>query len=136
LKVKCITDKGGGGYIKEGRVYVVYSMFIAEDGLHYLLSDPEGAKDLPMPHSADMFVIIDHLLPIGWYFYFIDQSLSEKRQDLLRMIWGYKEMIFIPDHYSNLIERDPKALEIFARRKEEIDEYEELISNKRAPNES
>ena len=74
--------------------------------------------DLPVWYKAEQFEVVDNHLPMNWYF-----SFNKKENTA---IWGYKELIVNPKHYENLVERDPQAVEIFERRKEEIDEYEEL----------
>jgi hypothetical protein len=45
----------------------------------------------------------------------------------MRLPWGYPELVLDKgDHYVDLIEREPKALAIFARRREEINaEFQE-----------
>jgi len=131
MKVKCLDDSGGGvEYVKQGEIYIVYAMFVGDGELSYLLSNPKEVRDLPRDHSADMFEVLDSLLPPFWYFNLVGEEQSVERRDSLRIIWGYKEMALDPNHYVDLVEREPEALAIFARRKEEIDEYEELRISK------
>jgi len=120
MKVRCISDKDAGGFVKKGESYTVYAILMSRSGLSFLLSED---YDFPMNHAVELFEILNHSLPLTWYFKFIDKKESEKRKDFLTAIWGYREIVFDKDHYYNLLEREPKEREIFARRKEEIDEY-------------
>jgi hypothetical protein len=42
---------------------------------------------------------------------------------LVNALWGYKEMALKPEHYVQLIEREPDALSIFDLRRKEIDRF-------------
>jgi len=120
MKVKCIQDIDGGGFIEIGSEYTVYAMMIWKNSLSYFLS--EG----PHFYVAEQFEIVDRLLPLVWYF-----SFETEKKDLgLQAIWGYKEMVFDDNHYVDLIEEEKEALDIFALRRQEIDDYEALRASK------
>ncbi|MFC1842697.1 hypothetical protein ACFLYU_03510 [Candidatus Dependentiae bacterium] len=126
MKIKCISDKGCGGFIEKGNIYNVYAILMYKGGLSFLVSEN---SEYPMDHPIELFEILSNYLPPIWYFKFIDSKESKMRKDLLTAIWGYKEIVFDQDHYYNLLERESEPTNIFARRKEEIDEYEELLKN-------
>lgn len=115
MKVRCIFNTGeslsrktieAGSLrtseypISIGREYVVYSMFIWKGCLKYLLV--ESADQSPSWYPAELFEVFDHLLSPIWYFTF------EKDKNPVAM-WGYKEMIYDPKHYIDLIEYEPAA---------------------------
>ena len=135
MKVKCIANTGEDlsektiavGQLKTTeydinieKIYTVYSMHMWKGILSYLLSDE--LNDWPFWYPAELFEVVDPLLPMEWYFSFNRYENKEPRN----AIWGYKEMALDPQHRIDLIERETEALEIFFKRKKEIDEYEEL----------
>lgn len=139
VKVKCIANTGkdlseksieSGEHrgvkfdVDIGKVYVVYSMFIFRGALDYLLS--EESTDVPFWYPAELFEVVDSLLSLEWHFTFIGYGENHESKKSLAAIWGYKEMIFDSKHYIDLTEREPEALDIFFKRKREMDEYEEL----------
>ena len=142
MKVKCIANKGknlsgkvieAGGFrvspfgIDIGNVYIVYSMFLCRGTLQYLLLGE--STDAPFWYHADFFEVVDSLLSLEWHFTFRgydNYDKDDEDQNPLAAIWGYKEMILDLEHYVDLIEREPEALDIFFKRQREMDEYEEL----------
>ena len=138
MKVKCIANTGEGlsekgiqvGYTKDhkfaveiGQEYIVYAMSMGDGFLDYLLL-PNAAKN-PSWFPAEIFEVVDHLLPIIWCFSCKNYT-NYKGQESQVALWGYQELIANPDHYIDLCEYEEKALEIFFRRKEQIDEYQEI----------
>lgn len=102
-----------------GQEYTVYGILVWGGSLRYLIV---VLDDLPGWYPAELLEVVDHLLPLEWYYNFRGYE-----DNSLYAIWGYKEMVFDTDkHYDALIEREPEALEIFFKRKKEIDEYEAL----------
>jgi len=100
-------------------------MHLFKEAIEYLIS--KGPSEKPFWYPAEIFEVVDPLLPIQWYFCFKGYDTEDKtRRDLLSAIWGYEEMALNPNHFVDLIEREPEALEIFFKQKKEIDEYEEL----------
>ncbi|MFC1842696.1 hypothetical protein ACFLYU_03505 [Candidatus Dependentiae bacterium] len=138
MKVKCIANTGGSlsqktidaGYkkdsqlnVKIGSKYTVYSMIMRGDSLDYLIVGE--SLEAPSWYPAELFEVTNHLLPMTWLFTF-DKYKNYKGEDSQIAIWGYKEMISDPEHYIALTEGKQKALEVFIKRKQEIDECEEL----------
>ena len=140
MKVKCIANTGedlpeesikAGKLrttifpIEVGKVYIVYGISSWKGRLEYFLDAPVG---VPGWYPAELFEMVDHLLPIGWYFEgrkstFFSRFSAPKRN----CIWSYKEMVLIPEHLIELLEaEESEATEIFQQRKEEIDEYDNL----------
>lgn len=123
MKVKCIANKLNNSYyadyIEVDKEYVIYGIIIYEDKVHYLISD---SCRTPFWYPAELFVVINNLLPFEWYYNFYGDDFY------LKAIFGYKELIFDDAHSYNILEREQKDLEIFCTRKKEIDEYEDLNS--------
>ena len=137
MQVKCIGNKGKDisdkllntgycsitteFYLKLEKIYVVYGIYTSNDGfIFYLLQDLESGW--PDWYPAELFIVIDHILPLEWSHNFFDYNNSRSA------IFGYKELNF--DHYVGLIEREDKDKEIFLKRKKEIDEFAELMCYK------
>lgn len=100
--------------IKMGDVYMVYGIYMNNQGvLNYLLFDMYGK---PSWYPAELFEVVDSLLPVEWYFRFDPGEEIEAW-------WGYKEMVLDKKHYEDLVEREDQAIRIFLKRKKEIDEY-------------
>jgi hypothetical protein len=116
MKVKrlSITD---GGNIAVGKICNVYAMLLWKGSLKYLLGDG------PYWYSAEQFEIVNPTLPLIWYFTFKEYE-NVKNNCSYTAIWGYKELVYDKNHNQDLMERKPEALEIFLKRKEEIDEFE------------
>jgi len=120
MKVKCIHNIPGDGFLDIGSKYNVYGMSILDGNLNYLiLSDVHFTT--PSWHLAQKFEIINPLLPPIWYFNFFKYGDNE----FPTPIWGYKEMVFNKEHIIDLIEYTSHTKDIFFKRKEEIDEFED-----------
>jgi hypothetical protein len=137
MKVKCIANAGESlsqktidmDYKKDfkfsvdiGTIYNVYGMFMWGGSLDYLLSSNDGK---PSWFPAELFEVIDHLSPIIWFFNF-ERYKNYEGSDTQRAIYGYKELVADGQHYIDLENGEPKALEIFNKRKRQIDEWQEL----------
>ena len=138
MKVKCIFNTGEGlsqktldmGYEKDskfnieiGKEYTVYSMIMWNDSLDYLIMGE--SSDFPTWLPSELFEVVNHLLPMIWYYTF-DKYKNYKGQDSFKAVWGYKEMVSDSEHYISLEEGNREALEIFSKRKRQLDEFEEL----------
>lgn len=137
MKVRCIANTGEGlsqktlelGYssdfkfkIEVGEAYTVYGMFMWKSSIDYLISEKEGGNPILCP--AELFEVVDNLLPIVWYFNF-ERYKNYKGEDSEKATWGYKELVANPEYYADLVEGKQEALDIFTKRKNQIDEYEE-----------
>ncbi|MBY7125769.1 GNAT family acetyltransferase [Bacillus sp. 16GRE42] len=79
-------------------------------------------ENMPSWYPAELCEISDALQPIEWY-------CAEHRNvtdTIIDYIWGYKELALDDTHVLGLIERENKDMELFLKRKAEIDEFEEL----------
>lgn len=123
MKVKCISVKVKSPdleyYIKLDKEYIIYGISIYEDRVNYLICDEFDSPDW---YDAELFRVSNNLLPVEWYYKFYGDDFY------LRAIFGYKELIFDSNHYDNTLECEKKDLDIFYKRKKEIDEYEDLNS--------
>jgi len=137
MKVRCIANTGEGlseksieaGYSKNdkfnidiGIEYTVYGMVMWKGSLDYLLS---AKSNQPVMCPAELFKVVNTLLPPVWFFTFRRYE-SDKSKGAYIAIWGYKEMISNSEHHADLLLGKPEALEIFKKRKKQIDEYEHL----------
>lgn len=101
--------------LKIGNEYTVYAISLYKGALHYMI------EDLPSWYPAEFFQVTDRLIYNEWYFEFYGDVNG------LNALWGYKELLDLT-HYEALLEIEPEAQEIFAKRKQEMDEYEALSS--------
>lgn len=105
------------------QIYTVYGIYISNKGpVLYLIQDIYD--NWPDWYPADLFITTDHLLPLEWYYNFFGYD------NCVSAIWGYKELALNLEHYNGLIEREDKDMEIFFKRKREIDDFAELVSSK------
>lgn len=133
MKVKCITNKGSDlseksleqfGTIETifsvdiDIVYTVYGISIYDGVIRYLI---DVCDYCPYWYPAELFIITDNLLPLEWYFNFFGYP-----EDRMTAVWSYKEMVFEKNHNVNLLEREKEVMDIYVKRKQEIDEWEEL----------
>jgi len=104
--------------LKTGENYVIYGQFVCEGIIQYLVLGTY--ENLPSWYPAELFEMVENATSIEWYFKFKGYS------NIPIAVWGYKELVLDDAHYNSLIEREPKAIEIFLKRKKEIDEMENL----------
>lgn len=134
MKVKCIAEKGYlfGNVGKSNRLedisnfnkslklnkcYIVYGVTEYRNEINYLIYDE---NEMATWHYADLFEIEDNILPYDWrcnYYGYDPTSLS--------FIIGYKELAESLEHYNGLIEFEQKDLDLFWKRKKEIDKMYE-----------
>ena len=133
MRVRCIANSGkdlfrrtallhsnplSGWPIDKGESYEVYGINLWKGNLHYLVVNRyQGIEQRPWLCPAELFEITNSLLPQKWYFSFLGT------ENLNDAIWGYEELVVIPKHLEDLQEREDEALNIFFKRKKEIDEY-------------
>ncbi|MGX7137189.1 hypothetical protein RV15_GL001170 [Enterococcus silesiacus] len=95
-------------------MYTIYAQVLFKNVLHYLIIGTH--EDLPSWYPAELFEVVDHQVYLEWYYnYEINSVVSG--------LWGYKEMVMTDNHYDDLIERTEEAIEVFFKRKKEIDEF-------------
>ena len=107
------------------RIFTVYGISIWKDVLHYLVVEEDGN---PFWFPAELFVVEDTSLPKEMHYKYF--GLQDKRGVIA--FWGYKEMVLDDQHYVDLIEGESKAIEIFLKRKKEIDQM--YLDTKDEPN--
>jgi hypothetical protein len=98
-----------------GREYIVYAILLRQNVIKYLILDTNS----PWPNwsPAFLFRIVDRELPSGWFFHNGDPAIP------VDAIWGYEELVQPgAQHFIDLIEREGDALEVFSRRRAEIEE--------------
>lgn len=135
MKVKCIKNSGDTfseellkqGYNRDSIInleipkeYVVYGISLFNGELDYLILGEN--ENLPSWYPGELFEVSNPLQPLEWYF----ADLKHSKATTLEYIWGYKELALNDTHALGLIERENKDIEIFLKRKAEIDEFEEV----------
>lgn len=131
MKVKCLENTGENlsfrafqaGYqrissfqIRLNAIYIVYGMSLWKGNLHYLIIDPDHYIYFPEWIIAELFEVVDPLLPIDWFF-----RCSKGENGEMRALWGYQEMIIDDNHYYDLMDHKDHAMRVFLKRKLDID---------------
>ncbi|MDP3488473.1 MAG: phosphoribosylaminoimidazole synthetase [Bacillota bacterium] len=128
MKVKCVANTGMDlsqvsldsgeltttifNTIKIGETYTVYGIFLTKGTLSYLTMVPNW---LPYWHPAELFEVVDSRQPSNWHFKFYGYN-----DYVLDAIWGYEELLD-ENHRTNLILREENDLQLFLKKKAEID---------------
>ena len=109
------------GYTKESvfdikleSEYTIYGISLWKGITLYLVFDE---TNMPNWYPANLFCITDKSIPPNWFFSFEYENIN----DAVHSILGYKELIDIESHFNDLIDRKKSALEIFYKRKHQID---------------
>lgn len=102
-------------YLTIGKRYTVLGMSILESALYFLVRDDTAA---PSFSPAAMFDCALQPIPVDWCFSLRD-GIHATGSDLWERpcvaVWGYKELVDDLGHANSLGEREPQALQIFAR---------------------
>lgn len=129
MKVECkesslekwVDELSNLGYTAEtqldvvvGQIYRVYAMCLCGQVLLYLL---EGASGWPIWYPAVLFETQDTAIPMSWQFKF----LGRDRSNLIKAVWGFKELVEDSSYFDALSEQDNKAVALFRERKTAID---------------
>ncbi|MGN7894206.1 hypothetical protein ACTJJY_19205 [Bacillus sp. 22475] len=129
MKVTCLYNTGNAlSKITEEtfnltieKEYIVYGICKLQSGeLTYLILGER--ENMPSWYPAELFKISDALQPLEWYC----AEHKQVKDTTIDYIWGYKELALDDTHTLGLIERENKDMELFLKRKAEIDEFEEL----------
>ncbi|EEM95396.1 MULTISPECIES: hypothetical protein [Bacillus] len=129
MKVTCLYNTGNAlSKITEEtfnltieKEYIVYGICKLQSGeLTYLILGER--ENMPSWYPAELFKISDALQPLEWYC----AEHKQVKDTTIDYIWGYKELALDDSHALGLIERENKDMELFLKRKAEIDEFEEL----------
>jgi hypothetical protein len=133
MKVKCTSNVGKDlsqrilrssiGYfpqtqfpIRKENVYLVYGIALYQEVIHYLIIVEDAS--LPSWLPAELFKVEDSVLPLGFHF-----AYFENEEEVgFKALCGYSELVLSDDHRFNLLEREYEAINIFLKRKKEIDE--------------
>ncbi|NGX56745.1 MAG: hypothetical protein K1060chlam5_00991 [Candidatus Anoxychlamydiales bacterium] len=127
MKVRCVCNNGENlsqktldiGWTKQTKMglkldktYLIYGIIFYKNIFEYLTVD-EYNKSFWYP--SEIFQIIDNKLSSLWYY------IKYNKEDFINSCWGYYELVNKRNHHSDLIEREPKDIEIFNIRKKEMD---------------
>ena len=130
MKVRCTFRQGGPvpaellalGNTPQTRfdvvydqTYVVFAVLLWKGIVHYLIVNDTTQRPNWLPSL--LFEIVDPRLPAGWELRFPDNPQMSPA-----MVCGYPEIASEDGcHYIDLIERETPALQIFERRRAEIE---------------
>lgn len=127
MRVKCVSNTGETldegmlrlGYTRSthfpldvGSLYTVYAMALWRGRLVCLVVE-EGGR--PGWNPVEIFSVEDSRVPASWHFRILPTNSS------VQAIWGYAEIACDEAHYEALIDREPRALAMFAERKAQLD---------------
>lgn len=101
--------------IKIGREYLVMGITLSKGALYYLIDDGEDVDACPYP----LFEVVDHTLPASWFFKALKNT--DKKYPYREAVWGYYEFVFDDSHYEKLVDFDEEAMQIYFRRKRELE---------------
>jgi hypothetical protein len=129
MKVICTGNSGenlpprylGHGYSRAtafdlviGTEYTVYSICLHQGSLAYLLAG-EGPGRRPEWYPAELFQVTNGELPSIWQYAFYGFESQ------LNAIWGYDELVNVPEYFDDLSNLEESAELIFWKRQQEID---------------
>ncbi len=109
-----IFESSEYGELEIGREYMVMGMVIFDGLLRYITDDGELVGAYPW----QLFEILDHMLPVSWYFNSVDLRSSEFPNK--EAIWGFYELVFEEKYFEELSELERNAIEVYFKRKKEI----------------
>lgn len=132
MKVKCIANSGAGfkKYTMEhmgcsvntqlplcvNETYTVYGQMIHRGILQYLIKGTN--ENLPSWYPAELFKVVSSQLYIDWLF-------GYDSENEISAIWGFDELVSNTNFVYDLVEREDYAINIFLKRKKQMDEFEE-----------
>ena len=97
-----------------GRTYHVFALTLFLGGTWYFVLDDDNL-DWPVWAPAELFEIVDGSLPVGW-------RVGEVRGDRgLYPVISFEEWADDPGFYERLVDGEPRTVEIFKRRRAEIE---------------
>ena len=96
--------------------YLVMGMVLAEKQLWFLVDE----KSRPSFFPYQLFEITDTSISANWYFklYSEDDGIFPFDKEAM---WGYYDLCFDENHYEQIVDREPEALELYFKRKTEIE---------------
>ncbi|MFW6249240.1 MAG: hypothetical protein ACOC4J_05660 [Bacteroidota bacterium] len=96
--------------------YLVMGILLAEKQLWYLVDE----KGKPSFYPFQLFQVTETLTSSNWHFKLYNEDDGIFPFDKEAM-WGYSELCFDNNHYEQLVDREQKALELFFKRKIELE---------------
>lgn len=109
----CTSNTQFGG-LEIGKEYVVIRIVFRNGLPHYLIDDGRAYLYL-------LFDVIENKVDAEWYFRAFEKN--EKNYVNREVIFGYHELCTDDDHFMQLLEREPSALEVFLKRKIEAEQF-------------
>lgn len=99
-----------------GKSYAVIGMSVTENILDFLVRDDWGG---PCFAPAGMFELLTAPVPDDWSFTLrsgIRATGNAAWENPIVAMWGYRELVDTETHVTDLLDREPNALRIFAAR--------------------
>ena len=99
-----------------GKEYLVMGMVLAGKQLWFLMDE----KSSPSFFPHQLFQITDASMGPKWHFklYSKDDGIFPFGKEAM---WGYYDLCFDENHYEGLVDREPIALQLYFRRKIELE---------------
>lgn len=96
--------------------YLVMGIVLAEKQLWYLVDE----KSRPSFFPYQLFEVTDASISTNWHFklYSEDDGIFPFDKEAM---WGYYDLCFDENHYEQIVDREPGALELYFKRKTEIE---------------
>lgn len=98
--------------IEVGHDYVIFGIVDFRHAIHFLVI---GESGVPTWGPVELFTLTVSQLPQKWYFRYVGDEQG------IIAIWGYDELVNEPSHYEALIEGDELAIDVFIKRKSDIE---------------
>jgi hypothetical protein len=92
-------------HVQVGREYSVFAIAVYRGAALLLLADE---NNLPNWYPLDLFSISEASIPSNWF-----SAIYQGNENGVQLLLGYEDLISDESHYNALLERDPRALEIF-----------------------
>lgn len=111
-------------HVTPGRRYRVLGLSVTESRLLVFVLDDTG---FPVFYPAGFFDVASQPVPAGWMFAILDGMRASARDvwaNPIQAIWGYRELVEDPLHYTDLVEGETSAREVFDRRLTEAEELD------------
>ncbi len=126
MKIRCVYNNpeslpdnilsGFNHGLELNKEYLVMGIVLADKKNWYLID----ANTRPSLFPSDIFEITDHSLSLNWFFspiYTEDYVYPLNKNGVL----GYYEFVLKKDHYEKLVDRDEEAMQIYFKRKIELE---------------
>ncbi len=111
MKAICLKSYGGFGTV--GQEYFVTGILLGGGLTEYLVNDDQ------IIFSSPFFTITDKPIPPNWFCKIY--TPEDYQYSYKEAVLGYYELCFDEQHYPDLVEREPAAMQLYFQRKLETE---------------